>query len=71
MATKAVVKALLSQLDPDYVQSFWQARFPGQIPGSFVVPEVLNVLSENAVFFKKGKGYERKRSGKQYLCDWW
>jgi glyoxylase-like metal-dependent hydrolase (beta-lactamase superfamily II) len=41
VATKAVVKALLSQLDPDYVQSFWQARFPGQIPRSFVVPEVL------------------------------
>jgi hypothetical protein len=41
VAKKAVVKALLSQLDPDYVQSFWHARFPGQIPRSFVVPEAL------------------------------
>src|SRR5215813_14645256 len=29
------------QIKPDFVRSFWEVRFPGQIPSAFVLPEVL------------------------------
>jgi len=29
------------QIKPDYVRSFWESRFPGQVPSEFVLPEVL------------------------------
>ena len=29
------------QIKPDFVRSFWEVRFPGQIPSEFVLPEIL------------------------------
>jgi glyoxylase-like metal-dependent hydrolase (beta-lactamase superfamily II) len=30
-----------NQVKPDFVKSFWELRFPGQVPSELVVPEVL------------------------------
>jgi glyoxylase-like metal-dependent hydrolase (beta-lactamase superfamily II) len=30
-----------NQIKPDFVRSFWEVRFPGQLPSEFVLPEVL------------------------------
>jgi glyoxylase-like metal-dependent hydrolase (beta-lactamase superfamily II) len=40
-ATASVVAAMRSQIKPDFVRSFWEPRFPGQVPSQLVVPEVL------------------------------
>ena len=31
-----------NQIKPDVVRSFWEPRFPGQVPSELVVPEVLD-----------------------------
>jgi glyoxylase-like metal-dependent hydrolase (beta-lactamase superfamily II) len=41
IATASVVKAIRDQIDPDYVKSFWEPRFPGQLPPQLAAPEVL------------------------------
>ena len=41
-ATRSVVAAMQSQIKPDVVRSFWEPRFPGQVPAELVVPEVLD-----------------------------
>jgi len=41
-ATRSVVAAMQSQITPDVVRSFWEPRFPGQLPSELVVPEVLD-----------------------------
>jgi glyoxylase-like metal-dependent hydrolase (beta-lactamase superfamily II) len=41
VATPAVVQAMHAQIDPAYLKSFWETRFPGQIPEPLVVPEAL------------------------------
>jgi glyoxylase-like metal-dependent hydrolase (beta-lactamase superfamily II) len=40
-ATASTVASMQDQIKPDFVQSFWEVRFPGQIPSEFVLPEVL------------------------------
>lgn len=40
-ATASTVAAMQDQIKPDFVQSFWELRFPGQLPSDFVLPEVL------------------------------
>ena len=40
-ATASVVAAMQNQIKPDFVRSFWEPRFPGQVPSQLVVPEVL------------------------------
>ncbi len=40
-ATSFVVAAMQNQIKPDVVRSFWEPRFPGQVPSELVVPEVL------------------------------
>jgi glyoxylase-like metal-dependent hydrolase (beta-lactamase superfamily II) len=40
-ATASVVATMQSQIEPDVVRSFWEPRFPGQVPSELVVPEVL------------------------------
>jgi glyoxylase-like metal-dependent hydrolase (beta-lactamase superfamily II) len=40
-ATASTVASMQDQIKPDYVRSFWEVRFPGQIPSEFVLPEVL------------------------------
>ena len=29
------------QIDPDFIKSFWEPRFPGQVPSQLVAPEIL------------------------------
>jgi glyoxylase-like metal-dependent hydrolase (beta-lactamase superfamily II) len=41
-ATRSVVAAMQNQIKPDVVGSFWEPRFPGQVPSELVVPEVLD-----------------------------
>ena len=41
-ATRSVVAAMHNQINPDVVSSFWEPRFPGQVPAELVVPEVLD-----------------------------
>ena len=41
-ATRPVVAAMQNQIKPDVVRSFWEPRFPGQVPSELVVPEVLD-----------------------------
>src|SRR5215469_9680514 len=40
-ATASTVASMQDQITPDFVRSFWEVRFPGQIPSEFVLPEVL------------------------------
>jgi glyoxylase-like metal-dependent hydrolase (beta-lactamase superfamily II) len=40
-ATASSVAAMQNQVSPDFVRSFWEPRFPGQVPPEFVLPEVL------------------------------
>jgi glyoxylase-like metal-dependent hydrolase (beta-lactamase superfamily II) len=40
-ATRSVVAAMQNQIKPDVVRSFWEPRFPGQVPSELVVPEIL------------------------------
>ena len=40
-ATASTVASMQDQIKPDFVRSFWEVRFPGQIPSEFVLPEVL------------------------------
>ncbi|MDI9976786.1 MBL fold metallo-hydrolase [Rhodococcus sp. IEGM 1307] len=39
IATPAVVAHARQQCAPEFVESFWRSRFPGQIPDRFVLPE--------------------------------
>src|SRR4030095_4353239 len=41
IATASVVAAVRDQIKPEFVRSFWEPRFPGQIPSRLVAPEVL------------------------------
>jgi glyoxylase-like metal-dependent hydrolase (beta-lactamase superfamily II) len=41
IATASVVAAIQDQIKPEYIQSVWQPRFPGQIPSQLVAPEVV------------------------------
>src|SRR5262249_36639734 len=36
------VATMHDQIQPEFVQSFWELRFPGQLPSEFVLPEVLS-----------------------------
>jgi glyoxylase-like metal-dependent hydrolase (beta-lactamase superfamily II) len=40
-ATTSVVAAMQNQIKPDFINSFWEPRFPGQVPSELVVPEIL------------------------------
>src|ERR1700758_3104370 len=40
-ATASTVAAMQQQIKPDFVQSFWERRFPGQVPSELILPEVL------------------------------
>ncbi len=42
LATSSVVAAMQNQIKPDIVRSFWEPRFPGQVPSELVVPEILD-----------------------------
>jgi glyoxylase-like metal-dependent hydrolase (beta-lactamase superfamily II) len=40
-ATGSAVAAMAKQVKPDFIRSFWEPRFPGQVPSQLAVPEVL------------------------------
>jgi len=50
-ATASVVAGIKNQINPDFIKSFWEPRFPGQVPSQLVVPEVL----EGDTFYLEGK----------------
>jgi glyoxylase-like metal-dependent hydrolase (beta-lactamase superfamily II) len=41
IATASVVNAIRDQIKPEYIRSFWEPRFPGQILSQLAAPEVL------------------------------
>ena len=51
IAIASVVKAIRDQIKPEYVKSFWEPRFPGQIPPQLAAPEVL----QGDTFFLEGE----------------
>jgi glyoxylase-like metal-dependent hydrolase (beta-lactamase superfamily II) len=40
-ATASSVAAMQKQISPGFIKSFWEPRFPGQVPSPLVAPEVL------------------------------
>jgi glyoxylase-like metal-dependent hydrolase (beta-lactamase superfamily II) len=50
-ATAPVVAGMKNQINPDVVKSFWEPRFPGQVPAQLVVPEIL----EGDAFYLEGE----------------
>jgi glyoxylase-like metal-dependent hydrolase (beta-lactamase superfamily II) len=41
IATASVAAAAREQIAPEYVRTFWEPRFPGQLPARLVAPDVL------------------------------
>jgi len=42
VATAPVVAAIQDQIKPEFVRSFWEPRFPGQLPSQLAAPEALD-----------------------------
>ena len=42
LATASVVAAMQDQIKPEFINSFWEPRFPGQVPSQLALPEVLD-----------------------------
>jgi glyoxylase-like metal-dependent hydrolase (beta-lactamase superfamily II) len=42
LATAPVVAAIQSQIKPEFMKSFWEPRFPGQLPSQLMAPAVLD-----------------------------
>jgi len=40
-ATASSVMAMQNQIQPDFINSFWEPRFPNQVPSQLAAPEVL------------------------------
>lgn len=41
VATASVVAGIREQITPEFMQSFWEPRFPGQLPTELVAPQAL------------------------------
>ena len=39
IAARPVAEAITRQIDPGFVKSFWEPRFPGQLPKHFTAPQ--------------------------------
>jgi glyoxylase-like metal-dependent hydrolase (beta-lactamase superfamily II) len=50
-ATASSVAAMQKQISPEFIKSFWEPRFPGQVPSSLAAPEVL----EGDTFYLEGE----------------
>lgn len=50
ISTPAVAEAIKAQITPEFITSFWEPRFPGQLPSKFVAPEAL----EGSSFYLEG-----------------
>ena len=42
VATAPTAAAIQHQIEPDFVKSVWEPRFPGQVPSPLIAPEVLD-----------------------------
>jgi glyoxylase-like metal-dependent hydrolase (beta-lactamase superfamily II) len=51
IAIAPAVAAIQDQIKPEFVKSFWEPRFPGQVPSELVAPEVV----EGDTFFLEGE----------------
>ena len=51
IATTGVVRAIQDQIKPEFMRSFWEPRFPGQLPSELVAPQIL----EGDTFYLEGK----------------
>jgi glyoxylase-like metal-dependent hydrolase (beta-lactamase superfamily II) len=51
IASASVVAAVQAQINPEFVKSFWEPRFPGQIPSELAAPGVL----EGDTFYLEGE----------------
>src|SRR5262249_7147942 len=40
-AAPTVVGVMRNQIKPDFIKSFWEPRFPGQVPSQLMTPEIL------------------------------
>jgi glyoxylase-like metal-dependent hydrolase (beta-lactamase superfamily II) len=40
-ATTSAVANMRNQISPKFIESFWEPRFPGQVPSALAVPEIL------------------------------
>ena len=41
-ATAAAVAGMQYQMSPEFINSFWEPRFPGQVPSRLALPEILD-----------------------------
>jgi len=41
LATAPVVAAIKNQIKPEFMKTFWEPRFPGQLPSELIAPEPL------------------------------
>ena len=51
LSTASNVAVIQDQIKPEFVQSFWEPRFPGQLPSQLIAPEVL----EGDSFYLEGE----------------
>jgi glyoxylase-like metal-dependent hydrolase (beta-lactamase superfamily II) len=51
IATASVAAAIGEQIKPEFIQSFWEPRFPGQLPSQLVAPGIL----EGDTFYLEGE----------------
>jgi len=51
IATASVVAAIQNQIKPEFLHSFWEPRYPGQLPSQLIAPEVL----EGDTFYLEGE----------------
>jgi glyoxylase-like metal-dependent hydrolase (beta-lactamase superfamily II) len=51
-ATASSVAGMRKQISPEFVKSFWEPRFPGQVPPQLVAPEI---LEGNALYLEGEK----------------
>ena len=51
IATTSVVAAIRDQIKPEFMKSFWEPRFPGQLPSQLAAPDIL----DRDAFFLEGE----------------
>jgi enoyl-CoA hydratase/carnithine racemase/glyoxylase-like metal-dependent hydrolase (beta-lactamase superfamily II) len=51
ISSTSVVAAIREQIKPEFIQSFWEPRFPGQLPSQLIAPEAL----EEGTFYLEGE----------------
>jgi glyoxylase-like metal-dependent hydrolase (beta-lactamase superfamily II) len=54
VATAAVVSGIKEQITPEFIKSFWEPRFPGQLPSNFIAPDIL----DGDTFYLEGERLE-------------